>query len=235
MSEVTAETRKPRYRWALYAFLGLLAFTVLFAVSWVATAEYDSRQSATRSFVVDLDFTKVRKIMVRTNAAKQIITMGGTSEFVDQQWEDVSLQAEGNSVGEAVLKSIFSPDPGWRINLEGLLKVRTLDEYVGREVVTLQQNVEISPDFIDSRTRLIEGSARLLDYAMTTRLEREGDHTRVTLELMQVIRTHAPWFAHKIADNRVRASAEHALRRQEAAMIDLIDDNKDQSWLFPLN
>lgn len=235
MSDMAEQARKPRYLWALYAFLGLLTLVVLFGISWVATAEYDSRQKATRSFVIEEDFTKVRKIMVRTNAAKEIITMGGTSEFVEQQWKGGSLQAEGESFGEALLQSVFSADPGWQLNLEGILKVRTLDDYVGREVVTLQQNVEINPDFIDSRTRLIEGSARLLDYGMTTRLEREGDHTRVTLELMQVIKTHAPWFAHKIADDRVRASAENAIRRQEVAMIKLIDDNKDQRLLFPLN
>jgi hypothetical protein len=235
MSVIEEETRRPRYRWALYAFLGLLALVVLFAVSWVVTAEYDSRQIAKRSFTIDQDFTKVRKIMVRTKAAKEIITMGGTSEFVEQQWSGGSLQSEENNIGEALLRSVFSPDPGWQLNLKGILKVRTLDDYVGREVVTLQQNVEINPDFIDSRTRLIEGSPRLLDYAMTTRLEREGDHTRITLELMQVIKTHAPWFAHGIADDRVRASAENALRRQEVAMIKLIDDNKDQKWLLPLN
>jgi hypothetical protein len=57
----------------------------------------------------------------------------------------------------------------------------------------------------------------------------------VTLKLMQSIKTHAPWFAHGIADDRVRASASNALLRQEAAMIKLIDENRDKEWLFPLN
>jgi hypothetical protein len=70
---------------------------------------------------------------------------------------------------------------------------------------------------------------------MTTHLEREEDHTRVNLQLMQEIKTDAPWFAHGIADRRVRASAAKSLERQEAAMIKLIDENKDKSWLFPLN
>jgi hypothetical protein len=207
----------------------------LFALSWVLTVGYDSRQTVERSFVIDHDFTKVRKIMVRTNAAKEIITMGGTSEFVSQKWSGGSLQAEGDNIGEALLKSVFSPDPGWQINLEGDLQVRTLDEYVGREVVTLRQNVTINPDFINSQTKLVAGSPRLLDYEMTTRLEREENHTRVTLRLTQEIRTHAPWFAHRIADKRVAASAENALLRQEVAMIKLIDENKDKEWLLPLN
>jgi hypothetical protein len=235
MSETESTTQIAKSRWPLYGLLIAVAVVGLFALSWVLTVGYDSRQTVERSFVIDQDFTKVRKIMVRTNAAKEIITMGGTSEFVSQKWSGGSLEAEGNNIGEALLRSVFSPDPGWQINLEGDLQVRTLDEYVGREVVTLRQNVTINPDFINSDTKLVEGSPRLLDYAMTTRLEREGDHTKVTLSLMQEIKTHAPWFAHGIADRRVRASAATALEKQEAAMIKLIDENKDQKWLLPLN
>lgn len=234
MSEVIPEPSRTKSKWP-WILAGLLIAVGLFAASWVLTGEYVSRQTVERSFVINEDFTKVRKIMVRTNAAKEIITMGGTSEFVEQKWEEGSVDLGGKNVGEALLKSVFSADPGWELNLEGILKVRTLDDYVGREVVTLQQNVHIDPNVINSDTKLLEGSERLLDYAMTTRLEREGDHTLITLKLMQAIKTHAPWFAHGIANRRVRESAARSLEKQEAAMIKLIEDNKNQSWLFPLN
>ena len=90
------------------------------------------------------------------------------------------------------------------------------------------------PDHIQSDTKLIEGSERLLDYAMTTRLEREEDHTRVTLKLAQEIKTDAPWFAHGIADRRVLASVEKTLANQEDSMRQLIEANRDKNWLFPL-
>ena len=45
--------------------------------------------------------------------------------------------------------------------------------------------------------------------------------------------THAPWFAHKIADRRVRESAEQILANQEVAIRGLIDEHKDKVWLFP--
>lgn len=235
MSDTESTTPPPKSRWPLYGLLIFVALVGLFALSWVATIGYDSRQTVERSFVIDQDFTKVRKIMVRTNAAKEIITMGGTSEFVEQKWSGGSLETESNNIGEALLRSVFSANPGWQINLEGDLKVRTLDDYVGHEVVTLRQNVTINPDFINSDTKLVKGSPRLLDYEMTTRLEREENHTRIKLRLTQEIRTHAPWFAHGIADRRVRASAAISLEKQEAAMIKLIDENKDQKWLLPLN
>lgn len=228
----TSEKRIPGWAWGL----GVLAFLVVaFAVSWVLTGEYTTEQTAERSFVINEDFTKVRKIMVRTNATKQIITMGGTSEFVEQKWEEASVQSPKGSVAEALLNAVLSPDPGWKLELKGDLKVRTLDDYVGKEVVELKQHVEITPDLINSVSDMVKGSERLLGYKMTTRQEREGDHTRITLTLTQKIKTHAPWFAHGIADRRVYESAMKSVERQEAAMIKLIDENKDQSWLFPLN
>lgn len=231
-NEIETTRVKPRWPWIVG---GLVLSFAAFAASWVLTANYVSQQTVKRTFVIDQDFTKVRKIMVRTNAAKEIITMGGTSEFVEQKWEGGSLEAPGGNIGEALLKSVLSPDPGWELKLHGILKVRTLDDYVGHEVVTLQQNVEIDPNLINSETQLIKGSPRLLGYTMSTRLEREGDHTLVKLELTQAIKTHAPWFAHAIANDRVRASAASSLEKQEAAMIKLIDENKDKDWLFPLN
>lgn len=215
--------------------MGILALVAAFAASWVITAEYTTEQTVERSFVIDMDFTKVRKIMVRTNAAKEIVTMGGTSEFVEQKWEEGSVNTGSENLGEALLKTVFSPDPDWKIELHGILKVRTLDDYVGREIVTLNQHVEIQPHEIHSESILETGSERLKGYALTTILKREEDHTRIDLKLTQEIKTHAPWFAHRIAERRVRESAARAVERQEQAMIELIDENKDKSWLFPLN
>ncbi|TWU25966.1 hypothetical protein [Bythopirellula polymerisocia] len=215
--------------------MGALALGAAFAASWVLTAEYTTEQTVERTFVIDEDFTKVRKIMVRTNATKEIMTMGGTSEFVEQKWEEGTINTGAENIGEALLKTVFSADPNWKLELHGILKVRTLDDYVGREVVTLNQNVEISPNEIDSVSKLEEGSERLKGYELTTILEREEDHTRIDLKLTQKIKTHAPWFAHRIADRRVRESAAKSIEKQEQAMIQLINDNKDKSWLLPLN
>ncbi len=215
--------------------MGILALVAAFGASWVLTAEYTTEQTVERTFTIDEDFTKVRKIMVRTNATKEIMTMGGTSEFVEQKWEEGTVQTGANDIGEAILNTVFSADPDWKIELHGILKVRTLDDYVGREVVTLHQDVEITPNEIDSVSKLEKGSERLKGYQLTTILKREEDHTRVNLKLTQEIKTHAPWFAHRIADRRVRESAARALEKQEQATIQLINDNKDKSWLFPLN
>lgn len=195
-------------------------------VSLLVGGEYATRQTATREFAIAENFTTVRKILVRTDAAKQIITMGGDSEFVDQKWAAV----------DAEIDSLKLLDPEWKLALSGKLQVRTKDDYVGEQVVTLEQRVAIEPDFLDSQTKLIEPAERLRDYAMTTRFDRDdaaGD-TKVKLSLTQEIRTHAPWFAHGVADRRVLASAKKTLANQEAAIRKLIAENKDKAGLFPL-
>jgi len=220
---------------------GVAAGVVLLFVAsiFVLPREYPTEQSAILKFVIEEDFTKVRKIMVRTDAAKEIVTMGGGSEFVEQKWQDGSAKPGGKDFGEALLRGVLSSNPDWQLELHGTLKVRTLDPYinknsVGQNIVTLQQDVEIVPNHIQSDTKLLEGSERLLGYTMATRLEREEDHTLVTLKLTQEIKTDAPWFAHSIADRRVRASAEKTLANQEDAIRKLIESNRDKNWLFPL-
>lgn len=218
--------------------VGLLLVVVV-AAGLIWRGEYPTEQTSERTFVIEQDFTKVRKIMVRTNAAKEIVTMGGDSEFVEQTWDELNAdpgidgEVGDGAIAKTLLKNVLG-NPTWELRLSGDLKVRTLDDYVGKQVVTLKQNVEILPDHIQSDTKLIEGAGRLLGYAMSTRLEREADQTRVTLKLTQEINTDAPWFAHGIADRRVRASIDKTLANQERAMKQLIDENQDQIGRFPL-
>ena len=106
----------------------LLAMAVVAGLIW--RGEYPTEQTAMRCFVIEEDFTKVRKIMVRTNAAKEIVTMGGGSEFVEQYWDDGSAAAVGKDFGQKLLKNIFSSEPNWELKLHGTLKVRTLDPYI---------------------------------------------------------------------------------------------------------
>ena len=113
--------------------------------------------------------------------------------------------------------------------------MRTLDEYIGQNVITLEQEVQVRPDFIDSKVSLLKGSERLVDYKMHTRFSRDGEQSLVELNLTQGIKTDAPWFAHGIADRRVRASAERALENQERATKKLVEENVDKAGFFPLN
>jgi hypothetical protein len=191
----------------------------------VVRGEYPTRQAATRSFTLDDSFTVVRKILVRKDAAKQIVTMGGDSEFIEQKWSSVDGEVE----------SLKLLDPQWKLELDGTLQVRTRDDYVGRQEIALDQRVEITVDSVDSRVELRQGAERLKDYAMTTRFSRTAeDTTLIELSLEQEILTDAPWFAHGIADRRVRQSVERTLANQEQAIRKVIAENRDDVPLLPL-
>lgn len=227
-------------------------------------SDYPTEQTATRTFELPQGFTTVRKILVRKNGAQQIITMGGDSEYVDQQWKQLDAAPGKEDIGEAILDLVASSDPSWQLQLEGTLKVRTLDEYIGRHVVTLHQDVTIQPDMLDSKVRLVQGTNRLIGYDMQTRFARlptsesasdsemtesqrsigplgqllgggsDEGTTVVELSLTQEIVTQAPWFARRVADRRVLESVEQTLANQEQAIRKFIEQNEDDVPVFPL-
>ncbi len=183
------------------AGLLLLLAIALAASTLVISNKYPTEQTAVVTFHLPDDFTNVRRILVRTEATKQIITMAGDSKFVEESW---------SSVGGGLDSLNFLKD--WRLELHGTLKVQSLDEYVGKPLVDLTQDVKITPDEVFSKTDQIKPSDRLLDYKMTTRFARDEKekNTVVELTLTQKILTTAPWFAHRIADRRVYQSAHRA-------------------------
>jgi hypothetical protein len=198
---------------------------ILLAAGLIFRGEYETEQSASRTFRIANDFTDVRKILVRKNGAQQIVTMGGDSEFISQNLVPVGGEVD----------SLKLLDPDWRLELHGTLRVRTKDEYVGQHDIDLNQDVVIETDFLRSEVELDKPAGRLRDYRMTTHFERDPEGgTRVELKLAQRILTDAPWFAHGIADRRVRASVEKTLVNQEAAIQRFIAENIDDVPLFPL-
>lgn len=219
-------SRKATWLLALLAAIPVLA--VLLGL--VFRGQYLTEQTATRTFDLDVDFTKVRKILVRTDGARQIITMAGDSEFVSQKWSGFGVDVDP---AEA-LRLMF--DPKFHLELFGTLTVRSLDEYIGKPLVELKQEVVIEVDFLNSEVNLAKPTERLKGYHMVTRFERAPDDkgSHISLSLTQKILTDAPWFAHGIADRRVRASAARALENQEGAIRKLIADNINDVPLLPL-
>ena len=214
-------------KWAIGAILGVAAVAVVGGL--LVRGEYATTQSAQRQFRIADNFTPVRKVLVRTDAAKQIVTMGGGSEFVSQNWQAIGAEPGGT------LREMIE-DPNWRLELVGTLKVLTKDDYIGEHEIALAQHVVITPDSLVSEVHLKEPTARLKKYDMTTSFRRDSQsgETVVDLALTQEILTDAPWFAHGIADRRVLASVERTLENQEAAIRKVIADNIGDVPVFPL-
>ena len=206
--------------------LGGVAGLIAAVVAGLALrGEYATTQTAKLSFTIDENFTDVRKILVRNDSAKQIVAMGGGSDFISQDW----------TAGGGELAPLDLVDPNWRLELHGTLRVRTKDPYIGAHEINLDQEVQITPDRLDSQVTLMEPGERLKRYDMTTAFSRgDAGKSRVDLELTQEILTDAPWFAHGIADRRVRQSAEKTLANQKTAIRKLIAEHIDDVPLLPL-
>jgi len=192
----------------------MIAALALLASTFLVSNQYPTEQTATVSFQLPDDFSSVQRILIATGATKQIITMAGDSEFLEERWSKV-----GGS---------FNPFKPMRLELHGTMKVQSKDEYVGRPVVDLEQDVRITADEVHSQAIMIAPDERLLNYDLLTHFHRDDERgkTRVDLRLSQKILTKAPWFAHGIADRRVHASAERALLNQKAAIIELIEKHR---------
>ena len=210
-------------------WLILAGIFLLIALPFIYGIVFPSKQlvkaSSEREFIVDESFTDVRKILVRKDVAKDIIALGGDSEFVEQKWKAVG--------GDINPTSVF--DLGWKLELHGTLKVRILDEYIGKHVVPMDQKVVITVDLVDSRSVLEKGTDRLIAYDMVTRFSRTAENkTKVELKLMQEINADAPWFASAIAKKIVLQSVEKSLLNQERGIRQVIEENKHDLPIFPL-
>ena len=184
----------------------VLAFAALAISMLVISNQYPTTQTVVRSFTLPDNFTKVRGILISSNATKQIIVLAQDNEFLDEKW--TALKPEKDA-----------------LVMNAQLKVRSRDDYVDRPVVQLSQVVTIRPDEILSDIKMNGSSTKLLEYQIVTHYTRneKDKNTKVDLRLTQRIVTTAPWFAHAIADDRVRASAERQLVHQERAIRELIE------------
>lgn len=188
--------------------IGMLVVVLALAASTlVISNRYATTQSAELSFTLPDDFAKVRAILVGSEATKQIIIRARDNDFLDEKWTALKPNANG-------------------LEMNAKLKVRSRDDYIGRPTVKLKQVVSIKSDEILSDIALEEPSERLWEFEISTHYLRNKEEktTRVDLRLTQRVVTIAPWFAHRIADNRVLASAERQLVNQKRAIQELIAD-----------
>ena len=212
-----------RLNWTIAAVLG--AVTVLTVVLVAAVPlRYQTAATVEHRYVLEEPFSRVRKILVRTNAVKNVVGMTN-SEFIDQQWEQLSLDVD---------RLLF--DAQWNVQGEGQLRVRTKDEYVGEHVIDLRQRVDIQPDLMHVTTKLQTPTDRLKDYDVATTFgEDSGGGTLVQSQLTLEIDTSAPLLFRSVARRRVREAAYRSLHGQEVAIRQVVDQHRDEVLILPLD
>ena len=191
--------------------LGLILWSIL-------DNHYVADVTVNRSFTVDIPFESFRKIMVRTDAARDIMNAGEESSLVSQHWNGHSFH----------LDRISLTNPDWDIEANGTLKVRINNHYLGSQVARFNQQVTIKPNLIYSVVSLEKPQGKLLGYKVTLNMSGENGKSQITQSLNLKILTPAPWFAHWFARIRVRISARQTLRAQEKHIQEAIAKHRGQ-------
>lgn len=157
------------------------------------------------SFKVDLPFEELRKIMVRSDACKEIINADPGSKLISQKWDNTNFQ----------LGKIDFLHPHWQVEAQGQLKVEFTDHYIGKAVADLNQSVTIVPDKIESLIKLKNPQGRLLGYSVATEMFSKDGKSEVKQTLQLKIETPAPWFARGYARSRVKSSARRIVKSMQ--------------------
>ena len=194
---------------------------------------YEASARVENEYRIEEPFPRVRKIMVRTNAVKDVVGMS-KSEFIDQEWDALSFD-----IGQLLR------DPEWEIAGKGRLKVLTKDPYVGEHLITLLQDVQVRQGTIEVVTALETPTDRLREYRVESHfgsalsaesgsgLAGPQDATLVRSSLLLTIATRTPLVWRSVALRRVHDAARESLAAQETAIQKVVAENRDSLLLLP--
>ena len=204
----------------LLAVIGVLALA-LFA--WFSTeSELTVESSAQHEFTIDERMPRVRKILVRTNAAKKIVAMAD-AELLDQTWLDMNFDK-----GEKLL------DRDWQVDGEGQLEVVVNNSYLGKINLTLDQNVDISRERLDVKSELSDSSGAITKYDSSVELTPDDNgKARFRTSLSLVVSTKANIFTRSVVKKNIEAAAADALEKQEQAFREVVSEKEGEFLILP--
>ena len=186
------------------------------------TSDITVESSAQHEFTINESMPRVRKIIVRTNAVKKIVAMAD-AKLLDQKWLDMNFDAGGKIL-----------DRDWNVDGSGQLEVVVENAYLGDVNLTLDQNVDIRRDRLESVSKLAKSSGAITKYDSSIELTPDSDgkakfQTALSLE----ISTKANFFTRSIVEKNIKAAADNALKDQEEAFRQIVDDKKGELLILP--
>ena len=202
---------------SLAALLGILLGT------WFLTeSELTVESSAQHEFTIDERMPRVRKILVRTNAAKKIVAMAN-AELLDQKWLDMQFD-----LGEKLR------DRDWQVDGEGQLKVVLNNAYLGKVNLTLDQAVDIRRERMEVNSELGESSGAITKYDSNVELTPdENGQALFRTSLSLVITTKANFFTRSVVKKNIESAAADALESQEKAFREVVSDKDGEILILP--
>ena len=179
---------------------------------------YEVDLSHSRTFTIDMPFVPLRKILVQTDAAKEIMNAGEHSKLISK--------TENNREGH--VDNLLAPFQSWEGSEVNALIIQINDPYIGERKAAFTQHVSITPGSIHSLIKLDKPEGPLLGYTVNTKISGDGKISKFETTLEMKIDTPAPWFAHWYARMRVRSSLRRTLRAQEDNIKAAVEKHRGQ-------
>ena len=198
----------------------LIAAGIAFA--FLPQEELEVASSAEHQFTIDVKMERVRKVLVRTNAAKKIIAMSD-AELKNQKWLDMRFEMPGKIL-----------DRNWHVDGEGKLQVLIKDGYIGDHQITLNQAVDITRQRLHVTNDLTESDGAIQDYAsVMTLTPDEFGNAAFDCKLNLKVKTTANQITKGRVESEIKAAAKKSLERQEQAIRDIVEEHADETIIMP--
>ena len=189
---------------------------------FLTTSDLTVESSAQHEFTIDERMPRVRKILVRTNAVKKIVAMAD-AKLMDQKWLDMQFDSGGKLL-----------DRNWHVEGNGELEVVVNNGYLGDVNLTLDQDVDIRREQLKSVSKLAKTSGAITKYNSGIELTPDSDgNAKFQTSLSLEVSTKANFFTRGIVEKNIRAAADNALKAQEQAFRQIVDEKEGEFLILP--
>jgi len=200
-----------------------LIFLVFFiavslGVMYLVSPVHHTYVNVNHSFVIEEDFTRVKKILIRTNAVERMAELNG-AVIEDSQWQNAT-------VGMVRLTQ-------WDVIAEGTLRVRVKQQGFSG-VLYLKQKTFIGKDKVDTVLTLKEPHPPLQSYVDHLVFQRQRDGTTlVTIHLQMDVAKKIPEMFHNYMDRLVLEGV--VLTKTEHELRAIVEEYRGQRIIIPIN
>ena len=204
--------------------IAVVAVIAILSASWFLTQkEITVESSATHEFTINEPMTRVRKILVRTNAAKKVVAMSD-GRLVDQELDDVDFKR-----GDKLL------DGKWKLDGDSKLNVEINDAWLGKVDLQIEQQADVQKEKLLVSNKMVESSGGITKYnsSMSLTPTSGGGDAKFETSLSLEITTKANFFTKSAVERNIKAAAGKALETQEEAFRQIVKDKDGDLLILP--
>lgn len=231
MDPETVASPKPKAaRFAFWLSVGAVVLLAIGVGVWQMTSvSLAAKGTSQRSFVIDTEFDKFRKIMVRKNATAAIIAHSGM-QLLDEQLQGVAIDTTEDD--RPILNALRGKSQADLAATKQIV-VSLKDPALNADRLSLTQQANIELDRLHVRTTASQAAGNLEAYETTLTAVPDGDKTKVSLTIDQIVRVTVPKLFQSQAESRVQEAADKATREQEKAIQQFVAQFANQAIILP--